>query len=155
MKTLKTKNMKWWFKNIITPKVSKEGSLFENVKPALLKELSSKLQFTFKNKIKATSSMSQGSNTEMLCASKQEEPQGTLSGVSRGIGGTHKWTAIHPHKWTYSNARISKHSRLKRFGTFRQKGQELKVRKLSSIVSTLSQVHFKIIFKVYELIVDA
>ena len=33
--------------NVITPKVSKEGSLFKNVKPALLKALSSKLQVHF------------------------------------------------------------------------------------------------------------
>ena len=98
--------------------------------------------------------MSKGSNTEVLCASKQEEPQGALVFLE-AIGEMHKWTAIHPHKWTYSNARISKHPHLKRFCIFRQKGQELKVRKLSSIVSTLSQVYFKIIFKEYELIVDA
>ena len=38
--------------------------------------------------------MSQGSNSDSLCASKQEESQGTLSGVSRSIGGTHKWTDL-------------------------------------------------------------
>ena len=62
---------------------------------------------------------------------------------------------LYIHTNGHSNARISKHPHLKRFCIFRQKGQELKVRKLSSIVSTLSQVYFKINFKEYELIVDA